>query len=385
MNTENIALRAAEAMRDEAAKVAAGDSAQLRQQGHPHTAEAYEYAAKRIRAIDADKLVSSLTRREPAPEETEAFEAAATGAQFNVARRDNGELFHPIAQRVHQVWRAGVRWGREQGGAATRPSVDLSGLTRHKGSSIATTHWKEQEDFFLADDVQSLLSTLPAHQAVAAEGVKVPDGWKLVPVASTAEMDSAGKQVITDGTTIEAECCWNAMLAAAPVPPVSAAEQPGDEQAEKCKLRLCCRADAHTPDCTTYDPNRYPVDNAAHLARHAQAGAVPKGYWLAPIQLTDEMRDAGNEIILDRGKLVAVWATMRQVAREASFAAPTSTDASAQAAQADVRDAALEEAAIACLCAVKNRRPVYAKDCVELIRALKRPADDSQPAVGGAG
>lgn len=32
------------------------------------------------------------------------------------------------------------------------------------------------------------------------------------------------------------------------------------QQAERCALRLCCRADAHVADCTTYDPDRYPDD-----------------------------------------------------------------------------------------------------------------------------
>jgi len=36
-----------------------------------------------------------------------------------------------------------------------------------------------------------------------------------------------------------------------------------------------------------------------------------------------------------------------------------------------VRDQALEEAASACLCLVKNRRAVYARDCADAIRALK--------------
>jgi hypothetical protein len=65
--------------------------------------------------------------------------------------------------------------------------------------------------------------------------------------------------------------------------------------------------------------------------------------------------------------------------------------APAQAAQADARDAALEDAAEACMRATPDRAKVRAIGeaahyvaCRDAIRALKRPADDSQPAVGGA-
>jgi hypothetical protein len=124
MNTEIIALRAAEAMRDEAAKVAVGDADLLRRQGQPHTADAYEYAARRIRAIDAGKLVDQVTNAQPNPDERAAFEAAARSANFNVQRRDSGELFHPITDRVHQVWRAAVSWVRETGIAAVGGKPD---------------------------------------------------------------------------------------------------------------------------------------------------------------------------------------------------------------------------------------------------------------------
>lgn len=39
-------------------------------------------------------------------------------------------------------------------------------------------------------------------------------------------------------------------------------------------------------------------------------GAVPEVWTLVPVQMTDAMRDAGNEIILDRCKLVRAYKAM---------------------------------------------------------------------------
>lgn len=47
---------------------------------------------------------------------------------------------------------------------------------------------------------------------------------------------------------------------AAPVPEAK------DEQAERCKLRLCCKADAHAADCDTYDKGRYPDEQSIESA-----------------------------------------------------------------------------------------------------------------------
>lgn len=46
----------------------------------------------------------------------------------------------------------------------------------------------------------------------------------------------------------------------------------------------------------------------------AEALRVPDGYALVPVEPTDEMRDAGNEIILDRGKLFRAWKAMLSAA-----------------------------------------------------------------------
>lgn len=110
----------------------------LRRQGHTETADAYEAAARRVAAIDVDKVVSSVTGREPSIHEQAAFESAARAADFNTIRRDNGDLFHPITQRVHQVWRAAVRWTRAQQGVTRQDLIEagaLRQLLRHNDGS----------------------------------------------------------------------------------------------------------------------------------------------------------------------------------------------------------------------------------------------------------
>lgn len=49
---------------------------------------------------------------------------------------------------------------------------------------------------------------------------------------------------------------------------------------------------------------------AAHEAKQATAQAVPSGWKLVPIEMTDEMRDAGNEFICNRYLLKSAYAAM---------------------------------------------------------------------------
>lgn len=66
------------------------------------------------------------------------------------------------------------------------------------------------------------------------------------------------------------------------------------EQARKCTLRICCRADAHATDCDTYDPARYP-DEMAVAAPQGQAEPVAGDFVLAPRVPTIDMIIAGHE------------------------------------------------------------------------------------------
>lgn len=107
-------------MQETAVEAARGPSIELlRRQGHPDTADAYEAAARRVAAIDVDAIVASVTGQAPSIHEQAAFESAARAADFNTIRRDEGTFHHPITKRVHQVWRAAVRWTRAQAPATT--------------------------------------------------------------------------------------------------------------------------------------------------------------------------------------------------------------------------------------------------------------------------
>lgn len=71
-------------MREAAARLAEGDTALLRRQGHTAAADAYSMAARRIRAIDAETLMSEvLGMPRTTPTEFEAFKQAASAAQFD--------------------------------------------------------------------------------------------------------------------------------------------------------------------------------------------------------------------------------------------------------------------------------------------------------------
>lgn len=65
---------------------------------------------------------------------------------------------------------------------------------------VEPTHWMPLPDAPGAQPAQS-----------------VPEGWKLVPIVSTREMDEAGSEEC-DGYRSTAEATWNAMIAAAPKP-----------------------------------------------------------------------------------------------------------------------------------------------------------------------
>lgn len=69
----------------------------------------------------------------------------------------------------------------------------------------------------LIAEVEATRRAQPA-PTVQADSVAVPVGWKLVPIASTSEMDNAGwmSMVYPAAQHIDAERCWDAMVAAAP-------------------------------------------------------------------------------------------------------------------------------------------------------------------------
>lgn len=71
---------------------------------------------------------------------------------------------------------------------------------------IVESDWPEYEPTWKA---------IEARVTGAQPAPSVPEGWKLVPIVSTAEMDNAGADHV-DGHWNTAQAVWDAMLATAP-------------------------------------------------------------------------------------------------------------------------------------------------------------------------
>jgi hypothetical protein len=356
---------------------------------------------------------------------------------------------------------------------ATRAPADLSGLTRAYNSGYKAGHHDTVEAQYTDIDQRDMLTY---HADVVAE--LVADGTIPAAPSTKAAQPAAGQvpglslsnaeidAIIRVLRSAPAGADWEAVdsasrylqawraRSAAPVPPVPAAEQPGD------KLPKWIDA-LKGKDPTIDELIEYIIELNecfdAHLARQAQAGAVAN----LPLTAEDAIAFIGNHFdsmaeaadpmnvrftlsVHDLLSAFRWWA-------DADIAAPTSTDASAhneavawmvldcinfkpssvtldkadiedhnpahvvelvaapkrvsaQAAQADVRDAALEEAEEGAqilddLIKSVEQHGNYSKEstlvflnqlkqCVDgtvrALRATRTPADDSQPAVGGA-
>lgn len=123
---------------------------------------------------------------------------------------------------------------------ATRSSVDLSGLTRYAPMTDQSFYGPVGNmgafptgEYVKLADVQSLLSTLPAHQAVAAEGVKVPEAIRSAGAKMANTMFNLAQRAgdLIDGDLVASMDAmrkeWDAAIRA--VPPVSAGEQPSQQ------------------------------------------------------------------------------------------------------------------------------------------------------------
>jgi hypothetical protein len=190
-----------------------------------------------------------------------------------------------------------------------------------QGGVTLCQNGKERESFGFAGYLYGApVPAVPAHQAVAAEGVKVLEGYKLVPVDPTPEMDAAGEDSI--GSRGHCDCgnpngagassIYSAMLAAAPVPPVSAAEQPGDEQAKRDVLTDAYRKlTAGAIGTEQFFDIAYEAGQRSHLARQKQAAPVAKD--------AADLRDVSA--ILEREGYRMHAMLLRQIANR--IAAPT--------------------------------------------------------------
>jgi hypothetical protein len=73
------------------------------------------------------------------------------------------------------------------------------------------------------DEWETARAALIAHIDAWGARMAVPDGWMLVPIESTSEMDRTGRDALLacgnyEATARDAYLCWSEMLAAAPSP-----------------------------------------------------------------------------------------------------------------------------------------------------------------------
>lgn len=101
------------------------------------------------------------------------------------------------------------------------------------------------------------------------------------------------------------------------------------EQVERCKLRLCCKADAHVDGCDTYDKSRNADEFAAPAVKHeAVADADQLNDWLALIcdngyAMGDRLQRLMNSIsLLLDGKPITRHVIREQAPHEASELPP---------------------------------------------------------------
>jgi hypothetical protein len=107
-----LSVRMLEALRDEAIAYL-GQSVPDARQGDDKQVLVMQAAMASLRRLDLDKVLGDLLAA-PVPDEMAAFERAANLGAFNTTRKNDGSFLHPITQRAHAIWTAGVRWQQLQ-------------------------------------------------------------------------------------------------------------------------------------------------------------------------------------------------------------------------------------------------------------------------------
>jgi hypothetical protein len=107
-----LSIRMLEALRDEAIVYLGQSMPDARQDDQQHLL-VLQAAMTSLRRLDLDKVLGGLLAA-PVPDEVAAFERAANLAAFNTTRKNDGSFLHPITQRAHAIWTAGVRWQQLQ-------------------------------------------------------------------------------------------------------------------------------------------------------------------------------------------------------------------------------------------------------------------------------
>lgn len=111
-STHSERLRVALAMRKACAdKCESMSTHQPMADGYRASNDRERVMAGAIANIDPLDIIAQLDDY-PAPDpiEQEAFERAAVLEHFPVNKRDNGEYFHPITQRLYKVWKMALNY-----------------------------------------------------------------------------------------------------------------------------------------------------------------------------------------------------------------------------------------------------------------------------------
>jgi hypothetical protein len=103
-----LSHRIVEALRDATIAHLYADMPAVRQGDDTRRADVLQTAIHTLQKLDIDAVLGEL-RTNLAPDEDEAFEAAAKTNSFNV-QKVGGQFLHPITKRAHALWRAAVRW-----------------------------------------------------------------------------------------------------------------------------------------------------------------------------------------------------------------------------------------------------------------------------------
>lgn len=104
-----LQYRIVEALRDAAIAKIGADMHEARLCDEHHRIDVLKVAGNALRMLDIDAVLGDLVAN-MAPDEAEAFEAAAKTASFNAQKLDSGTYLHPITRRAQSVWKAAVRW-----------------------------------------------------------------------------------------------------------------------------------------------------------------------------------------------------------------------------------------------------------------------------------
>lgn len=143
-----------------------------------------------------------------------AWQAAQAPAS-NEKTDNTATLYHAL-ERIDEL---------EKELAAAQAPASGKAVAEPFGADSAYAVAKEAGKSNIVISAELVVELIEALRAATSPASAVPEGWKLVPIDSTSEMDIAGMDGLYnshDGYVIDrgdADAVWSAMIAAAPQPP----------------------------------------------------------------------------------------------------------------------------------------------------------------------